>query len=207
VAVITNPSRDARFKIKEALALRSERSMRPAGMSEYARLRDWKKVLNDAFGVRPTFAPVFVDEEIGGYDAMKTVRALLIDPRTRMASIVILAGDAELENVKTDFERFLKDGVVEVVNRNIDAKDLTEKIGELRAKNLLADKNYARAVSNAIATRSAESLAKITGETLAPEQEADLFAVVRDKVGRPLNCAWRRRGRWDIFVPWRKRQN
>ncbi|GHT00763.1 hypothetical protein FACS1894139_17230 [Planctomycetales bacterium] len=186
VAVVTQSSREERYKIKEGLALRAERSLRPSELTEYANVRNKAKVLGDVFGVRVTYAPVFVDDEIGGYDTMRTVQALQIDPRTRSVPIGILVGSAELQNVKTDFERFLKDGVVEILSRNLDAKTLREKIGELRAKNPLANQNYARAVSNDIATRSARALTKIKGAALTTEQERQLFAVAGDTVGRPL---------------------
>jgi hypothetical protein len=189
VVIITNPSREERYKIKENLLLQAERSMRPEQQSAYATLRNKEKVLGDVFGVQVTYAPVFVDEEISGYDTMKTVQALQIDPRTRFVPIAILADGAEEKNVRDDFERFLTDGVVEVLARDMDAKVLIAKVGELLKKNKLSEKNYTRALSNKIALQSNLSLTKLNvaaGKALTVPEQQDLFAVVSDTT-RPVN--------------------
>lgn len=190
IVIITCANRDERFKLKEKLQLRAERAMRPESLTEYAKLRGDDKVLGDIFGVRVSYTPVFVDEEIAGYDTMNTVLALQTDPRTRAVPIAVLADNANAAAVRADFDRFIKDNLVRVVSRDIAGPDLMTQVKEMQEKNVLSQKNYARALSNDIATRCALSLRKLSiadmGRSLTPEEEKQLFDVVSDST-RPEN--------------------
>lgn len=183
VIIIEQPNREERFKMKDSLLLLAERSLRPESLSEYAKLRNEDKVLGDIFGVRVTAVPVFVDEEIAGYDTMRTVQALQIDPRTRAVPVAILASKRDLKNISTDFANFIKDGLVEVLDKDISGDDLLGKISAMKKRNVLAAKNYARALSNDLALRSAVALTlldtKVAG-ALSDADEKNLLTVAVD---------------------------
>lgn len=188
VVVLTNPTREGREQLKKALMLRAERELRPEGLTEYARLKNQEKVLGDIFGVRATYVPVFLDEEIGGYDAMTTVQALQTDPRTRAVPIAILTDADRLKDVEKDFEFFIKDGKVRILTRDVDNKALAENVTQMREANDLSKQNYARALSNNIALRSAQALDSLDtaalGQGLTPDQQREVLSIVTD-VNRP----------------------
>lgn len=181
IVVLTNPSREERYKLKEALMIRAERELRPAGLTEYSRIRNQDRVLGDIFGVRSTYVPVFVDEELAGYDAMKTVQTLQTDPRTRPVPIAIMTDEDRVKNVEADFEFFIKEGKVRIVSREIDTGRLTTVVNEMKNSNELSQKNYARALSNDIAVRSAEALNMLNeNRALSTEEQRALVEIVAD---------------------------
>lgn len=181
IVVLTNPSREERYKLKEALMIRAERELRPAGLTEYSRIRNQDRVLGDIFGVRSTYVPVFVDEELAGYDAMKTVQTLQTDPRTRPVPIAIMTDEDRVKNVEADFEFFIKEGKVRIISREIDTGKLTDIVNDMKNSNELSQKNYARALSNDIAVRSAEALNMLNeSRALSTEEQRALVEIVAD---------------------------
>lgn len=184
VVLLTNPTYEGRKQIKDTLLLRAERSLRPTGLTEYARLRNKDKVLGDIFGVRATYVPVFTDSELAGFDSMQTVLALQSDPRTRAVPIAIVADKIRVPHVEKDFELFIKDGVVRVIPTSIDADDLVKAVKEMKSKNKLSQLHFARALSNDIAASSAEAIAMLdvnnSGRMLSDEEQKVLAMVAAD---------------------------
>lgn len=184
IVILTNPTREGREQLKKSLMLRAERELRPEGLSEYARLLNQEKVMGDIFGVRITYVPVFLDEEVAGFDAMNTVQALQTDPRTRPVPIAILTDAERVKDVEKDFEFFIKDNKVRILSRDIEPKQLVDSINKMKAENALSQQNFSRALSNNIALRSAQAMSDLTvtayRQGLSSGEQKQLVAVAAD---------------------------
>ncbi len=185
VIILTNSTREGRYKLKENLMIKAERSLRSTNLSEYSRIRNEERVMGDIFGVRSTYVPVFVDEEISGYDVMKTVQVLQTDPRTRPVPIAILVDKNMLEFAQKDFEYFIKDNKIQVLPRDVDGKELVKTIEEMKKNNVLSVQNYSRILSNNIAERSCDALANLDvaafSKGLSVKEQKTLTDIIGDQ--------------------------
>ncbi len=191
VVLMTCPEREKRINMKQRLLLVSEQEARPERLSQLAQLRG-NKAVTDIYGIRATFSNVFLDEELSGYDVMKTVTEMRQDPRTREVPIAILAVSSRIEELKKDLKEFLaNDADVRLLDVKAGVDDLMAAIKDMKNKNPMAKRNYMRHESDLLAIDSAEAMAmldvNVVGELSLQQAEA-LMASVSEKTSglRPL---------------------
>ncbi len=186
IIVLTNPLRAERLKLKEQLVLAASNFNNPGESSEYMRIAKAQNVMNDIFGLRSSAVPVFVDEEIAGYNSMKVIQQLRQNPVTAGLPVAVLSAPKWLGEVKTDFELFEKDGLVRIMSSDISGAELIAAVNELKEKNELSKGNFARALNDTIALNSASALSLVGAAAagkykLTPAQKKVLIDGAKNK--------------------------
>lgn len=185
VAIVTNESREARHRIQAMLLAEVERRLRPERLTELAKLRNEAKVLSDIYAIRQTFANVYLDEELSGFDEIQTVQSLRTDPRTRPIPIALLTDANRIEQAAKDFEEFVKDKAnMRILDIEIRKEDLFKEVVEMKNMNPISEKNYVRQLTDRLAIESAEALCRLDPRKTGPLDETSVTAL-REVVADP----------------------
>ena len=191
VMILTNKDRAARLRLREVLQLQAEKQSRPARQRELLLLMRQRNLLSDIFPLRHTFVNIFLDEELAGYNAMRTLQTLRSDVRTKHIPVALLTSAERRPTVEREFEKFLeKKEDARLMDYQIGDLDLLNEVKDMTALNPLSKHNYVRRMFDRIALRCAEALAAldIAGGAIqmAPPQVDGLREVLSD-ISRPVD--------------------
>ncbi len=195
VSIITNENVQARKALKNFLLLEAERRSRPERQTELLTLMQNEKLLSDIFPARSAYVNVFMDEELSGWSAMKTLQKFRNNIVTRHIPVALFCKEKDREELGKEYSEFLDDKAdLRLLDYETDAAKLFDEALDMTALNKLSEKNYVRKMYDAIALRSAKALSLLDADSgvvnLTDEEVEWLREVVRSKA-RPLNirCA------------------
>ncbi|MBN2712099.1 MAG: HEAT repeat domain-containing protein, partial [Planctomycetes bacterium] len=111
VAILTQDDAKERRRIQQFLQLEAERRGRPTRQSELLKLMSESKDkrLYDIFPTRNIFVNVYVDDDLSGYNAMRTLQEIRRSPSTAKVPVALLTTAEDKKNAAAEFERFMDD--------------------------------------------------------------------------------------------------
>ncbi len=184
--LLVNGNIDERRELKQSLLIAAERSNRVGGESELVEALGRSRPQDDIFSVRPTMLNVFLSDELGGFNAMRTLQELRQDPRSRHVPVTLLAPESMMEDAHRRFRDFLEDADarVRILSLSAEGESVFSGMQEMRSENPVSQRNYTRQTTYRMALRSARSLVALAGRsslTLSEEQVDGLRDVVSDR--------------------------
>ncbi len=186
LAVLTNEDVDQRRRLKETLIIEAENRGRPVRQTELLKLMRDRKLRVDAYAARNSLVNVFLDDELSGYNAMKTLQTLRQDPRSRHIPVALLVKAGRKEEVGREFKEFTaKPEDTRLLPDSLTSADLLKQVDEMTTLNPVSQKNYARTQCYAVAEACAAALAGLTGGVGLDEDEIRDLREVVDDASRP----------------------
>ncbi len=193
LAILTNEDAKVREALQQAILLEAERRGRPERQTDILKMMHKKKLLSDIFAVRSMFVNVFLDDELSGFNAMRTVQALRRDPRTQHIPVALLTSfgpQGRAPHVRKDFEKFLTSKAdARLMDYEVDANDLMNEVKDMTNLNVLSKEHYVRKLYDRIALDSARALTDLDiqkgGLSLNEQQVQWLMGVLGDASRAP----------------------
>lgn len=182
IAIVTNDKAETRSSIKRILEEKAQRFINP---EEDSMEKMMKMAAQD--GMMGTYVNVFLDHDLSGYDAMKTIIELQKDPRTSPVPVSILTNENNVNRVNDEFSEFLKNKeLYSAIRSNSSTDDLVAEVRRLTKNNKLSQNKYVRIQARDTALKSAEALSLIKTadaekETLTKAQSQRLINLLRDR--------------------------
>lgn len=173
VVLITNEDLQKRARIRQMLVQQTQELLNPQAAAEISQAL--KDEGDGAGGILGAYANVYLDDELSGFDAMRTLQELNSDPRTRPVPVGILSREGNRSYIAERFKSFLGDPAeARILSASLSADEFISSIEQMRSVNPLSEENYAR--------RQALETAKASAEALAGLEYANTRALTGDEV-------------------------
>jgi HEAT repeat protein len=175
VFILAINSREQRVRMKRLLVEKSQALINPMNDSSIQ-----LGLSNDLH------ANIYLDEELSGYDANRTLIALRSDPRTRDTTVGLLYTSSTKKRLNEDFKNQLKKKKqLRLVSMRNNADDISHLVKEMSKNRDAKQTNYIRNAAIAISRESSEALSQLNVEgdraTLKSEQVEDLKEILRTR--------------------------
>ncbi|MFH0910766.1 MAG: HEAT repeat domain-containing protein [Planctomycetota bacterium] len=177
VAILTHPDNQTRARIKQLLQEEAQRQI--LNPSEVTLSEDLTRT--GAAGLVSTYVNIFLDDELSGYDAMRTVLDLQASGVTRPIPIGILVTNVSSARVRQRFSEMLKDpGRVRLIEKEATADQWLAEIRAMQKVNPLSNKNYVRQAAEAMALHSAKGASHLDANAVRGNLTDDQIVALKE---------------------------
>ncbi|MBN1257895.1 MAG: hypothetical protein JXA52_09355 [Planctomycetes bacterium] len=180
VVILTNENFEERARLKQMLTAKAESMLNPGAGGQ-----DLDEIMRKSGmrGIASAYVNVFLDDDLSGFDAMRTLLDLKKDPRSRPVPVAILTDENNRYQLRDRFAEMLEDGSsLRLLDAETTVENQASAIQEMSEENTLALKNISREYALNTALRSGEALQMLDvsfTSGLTPQQVEDLKEALR----------------------------